>query len=394
MRKVYILEPEWEESHNIIREVADVFVGVSGVKYSEDQLINMLRDFDAVIITSQHKISRGIIYNCHKLKVIVKYGSKPGIDNVDLEAATERRIPVCYTFGANYDSVAEFTVGLMLHAIKKISIISQSLREGLWRDSLLRSGVLGYELRGKTVGIIGLGQIGRRVAKILQGFNVKMLGYDPYISRDVRSGVLGYELRGKTVGIIGLGQIGRRVAKILQGFNVKMLGYDPYISRDDIGGLNVELVKDLGELLRSSDIITIHATLTGETYHMIGEEEFKVMKPTAILVNTARGAIVDEEALIKALREKWIAGAALDVFEKEPPDPNNPLLKLPNVISTPHYASCTYEAYRREAIIAAEEVVRVLEGYKPRYIANPEVLKALNLKDGEPEVLRKFRELW
>lgn len=345
MRKVYILEPEWEESHKIIREVADVFVGVPGVKYSEDQLINMLRDVDAVVITSQHRISRRIIYNCPKLKVIVKYGSKPGIDNVDLEAATERKIPVCYTFGANYDSVAEFTVGLMLYAVKKISTVSQSLKEGLWRDSLLRSGVLGYELRGKTVGIIGLGQIGRRVAKILQGFDVRIIGYDPYISRD------------------------------------------------DVESLNVELVKDLGALLRDSDIITIHATLTEETYHMIGEEEFKVMKPTAILVNTARGAIVDEEALIKALREGWIAGAALDVFEKEPPDPDNPLLKLPNVISTPHYASCTYEAYRREAIIAAEEVVRVLEGYKPKYIANPEVLKALSLKDGEPEVLRRLREL-
>ena len=128
-------------------------------------------------------------------------------------------------------------------------------------------------------------------------------------------------------------------------------------------------------MLKESDIVTIHAALTKETEHMIGERELKLMKKTAFIINTARGAILDEKALIKALKEGWIAGAALDVFEEEPPNPDNPLLKMDNVFVTPHFASCTHEAYQREAFMAAEEVLRVLKGKIPKFIANPEVLQ-------------------
>ncbi len=184
--------------------------------------------------------------------------------------------------------------------------------------------------------------------------------------------LLGYELLGKTVGIIGLGNIGRKVAEKISGFKVKLFAYDPYVDKKIAQQINVELV-DLETLLKESDIVTIHAALTRETKHMIGENELKLMKKTAFIINTARGAIIDEKALIKALKEGWIAGAALDVFEEEPPNPDNPLLKMDNVLVTPHFASCTFEAYQREAIMAAEEVLRVLKGEPPKFIANPEV---------------------
>ncbi|MDW8045619.1 MAG: hydroxyacid dehydrogenase, partial [Nitrososphaerota archaeon] len=249
-----------------------------------------------------------------RLKIIVKYGSKPGIDNVDLEAAIEKGIIVSYTPQANSDSVAEHTITLMLALLKKLNVMARRLKEGLWRDK----NILGYELLGKSVGIIGLGAIGYRVAEKMKGFGVRLLAYDPYVPNE----------RAKEVG--------------------------------------VELV-DLNTLLRESDIVTIHATLTKETTRLIGEKELRMMKKNAIIVNTARGAIIDEKSLIKALKEGWIAGAALDVFEEEPPKPNHPLLNMDNVIATPHSASCTYEAWRREGFMAAEEVLRVLRGEKPRF---------------------------
>lgn len=318
--KVFIPEPEWEESHKILEEIAEVKVGTPNIVYTEEKLIREVKDADALIITSQQHVTRKVIQAANKLKVIVKYGSKPGIDNVDLDAATEKGIFVCYTPHANSDSVAEHTIALILALMKKLYVSCSQLKQGKWRSK----GLLGYELLGKTVGIIGLGNIGRKVAEKISGFKVKLFAYDPYVDK-----------------------------KIAQQ-------------------INVELV-DLETLLKESDVVTIHTALTRETKHMIGENELKLMKKTAFIINTARGAIIDEKALIKALKEGWIAGAALDVFEEEPPNPDNPLLKMDNVLVTPHFASCTFEAYQREAIMAAEEVLRVLKGEPPKFIANPEV---------------------
>jgi D-3-phosphoglycerate dehydrogenase len=326
--KVFIPEPEWEESHKILEEIAQVKVGAPGVMYTEDKLIKEIKDVDALIITSQQHVTKKVIEAANKLKVIVKYGSKPGIDNVDLDAATRKGILVCYTPYANSDSVAEHTITLILALMKKLYITYSQLRQGKWREK----GLLGCELLGKTVGIIGLGNVGRKVAEKISGFNVKLLAYDPYI--------------------------------------------DPKVAEK----INVKLV-DLDTLLKESDVVTIHATLTEETKHLIGEKELKSMKKTAFIINTARGAIIDEKALIKALKEGWIAGAALDVFEQEPPSPDNPLLKMDNVLVTPHFASCTYEAYQREAFMAAEEVLRILKGESPKFIANPEVLNQTKRKN-------------
>jgi D-3-phosphoglycerate dehydrogenase len=182
------------------------------------------------------------------------------------------------------------------------------------------------------------------------------------------------ELCGKTIGIVGLGGIGRALRRMLGGFDVRLLAYDPYISPAQAKEVDVNLVS-LEDLLRQSDYVTLHATLTEETRHLIGEKELSMMKKTAHLINTARGGLIDESALLKALREGEIAGAGLDVFEPEPPKHENPLLHLPNVVVTPHMAGWSDEAVYREQKEAALEVKLVLEGESPRYPINPEALE-------------------
>ncbi|MEM3192132.1 MAG: hydroxyacid dehydrogenase [Conexivisphaerales archaeon] len=320
--KVFIPEVEEPESLKKIQELAEVKVGIKGKTYSEQDLIKEIADVDVIVITSQFRLTKNIIDHAPNLKGIVKYGSKPGLDNVDLAAANARRIPVAYTPGANADSVAEFTVMLILMLAKKIPSIISNVRDQLWRQKA----------------------------------------------------ELGLELLGKTVGIFGLGTIGLKVAQKLSGFGVKIISTDPYISAERVASLGIKLVS-LDTLLRESDIVTLHANLTEETKHIIGKRELSLMKPGAYLVNTARGELVDEKALYDALRNGKLAGAALDVFEKEPPSTTNPLLELNNVILTPHVASWTIEALKKEATMAMDEVVRIISGKMPINLANPEAFQ-------------------
>lgn len=238
---VFIPEPEFEASHKLLEEVAEVRTGKAGEVYTEDRLVDEVRNVNALIITSQHHVTRKVIEAATRLKVIVKYGSKPGLDNMDLEAATENGIVVSYTPDANSDSVAEHTITLMLALLKRLYLTSYLLRRGEWR----------------------------------------------------RRNLLGHELRQKTIGVIGLGTIGRKVAKKLTGFEVKLLAYDPYVPKGDGTDIGVRLV-DLRTLLNNSDIITIHANLTLETTHLIGAKELGLVKKGAFIINTARGAIIDE----------------------------------------------------------------------------------------------------
>lgn len=238
--KVFIPEPEWEESHKVLKEIAEVKTGEPSVISTENQLVREIKNIDALIVTSQHHVTRKVIEAAKKLKVIVKYGSKPGMDNVDLEAATEKGIVVCYTPRANSDSVAEYTMALVLALLKKVCATSSQLMRGKWRDRSL----LGYGLLEKTVGIVGLGTIDRKVAERMRWFRVKLLAYDPYVAGERAT------------------QVGARLV-------------------------------DLKTLLKESDIVTIHATLTKETEHLIVQEELKLMKRSAFITNTARGAIID-----------------------------------------------------------------------------------------------------
>jgi len=318
--KVFIAEPEFRESHEILEEVAEVRVGQKDRRYTEEELMRELEDMDALLITSRERVTKKVIEAAKRLKIVAKYGAKPDLVNVDIEAATKKGIPVTWTPSSNADSVAEHAISLIMALMKKIFLSSSHLKTGGWRIETL----CGYELMNKTIGIIGLGAVGYKVAEKIRGFGVKILVYDPYISEEL--------------------------AKIVEA-----------------------QVVGLGTLLKESDVISVHAALTEKTRGLIGERELKMMKKSALIINTARGAIIDEKALYKALKEGWIAGAGLDVFEEEPARPDNPLFTLDNVVVTPHVAAFTYEALRRETFMAAEEVIRVLRGEKPKFVINPEI---------------------
>ncbi|MEM2234112.1 MAG: hydroxyacid dehydrogenase [Desulfurococcaceae archaeon] len=285
----------------------------------ENELIQLVEDVDAVI-ASHDQFTRRVIEKAGKLKVIGRHGI--GYSEIDLQAATERGVFVTYTpVPEEFESVAEFTVGLILAVVRMIPSADRSMKEGKWE----RTRFIGNIIRGKTIGIIGLGNIGRRVAELLKGFEVNVIAYDPYVSGEI-------------------------AAK----YGVKLV--------------------DLHTLLRSSDIITIHAPLTEETRGMIGWREIELMKPGVYIINTARGKILLEDALYKAILEGKVAGAALDVFEEEPPDLNKPLYKMEKVIVTPHIAAYTREGLLAMDLAVADDVVTVLKGGIPRYLVNKEVL--------------------
>jgi D-3-phosphoglycerate dehydrogenase len=285
-----------------------------------------MTDTDVVIITSQYRITKDVIDRSPKLRGIVKYGSEPGSDNIDIHIANERRIQVSYTRGANSDSVAEFTIALTFALAKKLHKATTLVRKNEWRGP----SCFGLELLGKTVGVIGLGVVGSKVATKLSCLGMRVLATDPYVSPDKADSV-----------------------------HAKLTG--------------------LKTLLTQSDVVSVHAQATNENKHMIGRNELSLMKPTAYFVNTARGVLVDERALYEALRDGRIAGAAMDVFETEPPI-GTPLLSLDNVILTPHVASWTADALRKEARVAVEEARRILLGIRPMNLVNPEAFSSSDSK--------------
>jgi len=286
------------------------------------KLAELVQDID-VLLVHLAPVTKEVLTRGKRLKVIGCARGEPV--NIDIEAATMLGIPVIATPGRNAEAVADYTLGLILAHTRNIARAHALLKRGIWTDEFYDYKFCGYELSGKTLGIIGLGKIGTKVARRAKAFGMKVIAYDPYVDEE----------RMKSHG----------VKKV-----------------------------DMETLLKESDIVSIHARLTPETKHMIGEKELKLMKPTAILVNTARGSIVDEEALTRALKQGWIAGAALDVFEVEPLPPNHPLLGLNNVTLTPHIAGASKETVRRAANMLAEDAARILLGERPKYCVNPEVL--------------------
>jgi D-3-phosphoglycerate dehydrogenase / 2-oxoglutarate reductase len=309
---ILITEPLEHPSLEILRSIGEVRLGHRGHRYSDEELATELRDCDAVMITSRDRITRAMIEASPRLKVISKYGARP--EKVDLDAAEERGIKVLCTPLSNSESVAEHTVLLILAVQRRLCQVSAGLRAGEWRDQVK----------------------------------------------------LGPELHGKTVGLVGLGNVGSRVAEKLSGFRTRLLASDPYVETEKAESLGVRLV-DLDTLLAESDVVSLHAMVSPQTYHMIGEAQVRRMKPEAILINTARGALLNEAALVRALEQGWIAGAGIDVFEEEPVPSGHSLLRLENVVATPHVAAYTHEAIDRELTWAAEDVKRVLLGESPLY---------------------------
>lgn len=273
----------------------------------KEELAKIVHEYDVLVVRSRTKVTRDITERGKRLRVVARAGA--GLDNIDMAAAEERGITVLNTPEAPAESVAELAIGLMLTLARKISLADASMKNGQW----LKNEMEGYVLEGKTLGLIGLGNIGTRVAKIAKAIGVGIL-------------------------------ITKRTPP----------------SPELLEALEAEFVP-LEELLRRSDIVSIHVPLTRETERMIGAAEVGLMKEGAFLVNTSRGGIVDEDALLTALRTRKLGGAALDVYEFEPPGKFE-LVRLPNVVCTPHIGAQTVEAQRAASTLIAEKIIRFFKG--------------------------------
>jgi D-3-phosphoglycerate dehydrogenase len=301
--KVLISDSLSEEGLEILRSAGLNVVYKPGL--SPEELKKEIEDADALIIRSGTKVMKEIIDHAKRLKVIGRAGT--GLDNVDVAKATEKGIVVMNVPGGNTLSAAEHTFALILSLARRIPQANAAVKSGVWD----RKKFMGVELNGKVLGVIGLGRIGSIVAERALCFKMKVLGYDPFVSPEV----------------------------------AKERG--------------IELVS-LDELLSKSDFVTIHTPLTKETYHLLNKERISKMKKGAYLINCARGGIIDENALYEALVSGHLAGAALDVFEKEPVPSDYPLLKLDNVVVTPHLGASTLEAQKVVAVEIAKQVVDYL----------------------------------
>jgi len=291
-----------------------------------DEIISMAHDADAVISpTSVQPYPRKVIEKLTCCRIIASAGI--GYESIDLRAATDMGIVVTNTPDYCLDEVSDHAMALILACARKLPRVQKAVREGKWTTSHeLRKGIL------------------------------------PPMAH----------LRDQVLGIIGLGRIGRSLAPKAKGFGMRVIAYAPHTSEEEIARLGVEKV-NLDRLLREADFVSIHAALTEENYHLLGVDQFKSMKPTAYIINTARGPLVDEQALTTALTQKLIAGAALDVLETEPPKLDNPLLSMDNVIITGHtaqYSECSEAELWRTP---ADEIVRVFQGQWPVNVVNPEV---------------------
>lgn len=275
-----------------------------------------VEDCDAILARTD-SFNRQVIDSGKKLKVIARHGI--GVDNIDVDYAAQKGIWVTNAPLSNSNSVAEHVLYLILACAKNGPLIDRKTREGIYET---RNAVCNQELEGKILGIIGLGRIGKMVAQ-----------------------------------------------KARLGFGMKVIAYDPFLP-GDAALEDVQLLPDKEEVFRQSDFVTLHLPATADTRKSIGMECFRLMKPTAYLINAARGEVVDEAALADALKQKLIAGAGIDVFDPEPPKADNPLFTMEQVVLSPHMAATTNEAMDRMGLHAAMEIVEVLQGRKPRWPVN------------------------
>lgn len=321
--KVVITEPMplVEEEKKLLQKYADVFVCP---KPTPEVVREYSRDADVLMVV-YFRVTADIIEGSKRLKGIVRYGV--GVDNVDLKAATENGVVVANVPDYATNAVADFTLALILAISRKIVQANEVMKQKQWGT---------------------------------------------WTSPPTR--VMGFELSGKTLGLIGLGKIGLAVAKRAQAFGMTTIGFDPYVAEKTANESGVKLVL-LDELLGSSDIISLHAPLTQETRNIINRETISKMKKGVVIVNTARGGLIDIDALEEALSTGRVAAAALDVYPNEPPDMSHPLFKHENLLLSPHIAWFTKEALSRLEFTAAQHAIDIINGKVPSAVANPEVLK-------------------
>jgi len=288
-----------------------------GRPLKEKEVMERVKGIDAYI-AGLDDITARAIEAADKLKVISKYGA--GVDNIDIKAATKKKIVVTNTPEANTEAVADLTFGMILAIARYIPQADRSTKQGEWRK------FFGRGISGKTLGIMGMGRIGKAVTRRAKGFRMKVIYWD---------------CRRET--------------------NIEKEAQAEYV--------------DLRTLLQKSDFVSLHLTLTKETTGLIGKEELKLMKPRAFLINTARGPIVNENALYECLRDKVIAGAAVDVYSNQPPKDSS-LLSLDNIITTPHMGAYTYESIMNMGMMSVKNVIDVLNKRRPKHVVNPEVYES------------------
>lgn len=320
MIRVLVSDALSEEGLKVFRESKELTVDVK-TELKPDALKEIIKDYDALVVRSATKVTKEIIQAAKKLKVIGRAGV--GLDNVDLTAATQHGIIVMNTPAGNTISTAEHTFSMILALSRNIPQANSSMKKGEWK----RSKFMGVELNNKVLGIVGFGRIGSEVAKRAKSFGMKVEAFDPFLS-----------------------------AKVAESIGVE--------------------IADLKKVLQDADYITVHTPLTEETRHMISDKEFAMMKKGVRIINCARGGIIDENALSKAVAEGKVIGAAMDVFEKEPLAADSQLLKFDNVITTPHLGASTEEAQVNVAIEVAEIVRDALLGRGIRNAANYPCLDA------------------
>ncbi len=325
--KVYVTREMPERGLRIIKEKFDAEVWPEYAPPPKKLIIEKAAKVDALATLLSDKIDAEVYNAAPKLKIVAQMAV--GFDNIDLAEATKRGIYVTNTPGVLTDTTADFAWALLMATARRVAEADKYVRTGQWK-----------------------------------------VGWHPMMLQ-------GRDLYGATLGIVGLGRIGCAIAKRAKGFDMKVL-YNDVVRRPDFEKeYGIQFV-DVEYLFKNSDFITINVPLMKETYHLVDEKKLGMMKKTAYIINNARGPVVDEKALYKALKEGWIAGAGLDVFEQEPTPIDNPLLKLDNIVVAPHISSASYETRSKMAEMVADNLVTFFEGKTPPNLVNSEVLKAKN----------------
>jgi len=316
------LRPHMDILYEDYRETGKIY-------FMEEELIEKIEQTGADVLIVEADLVHEEVFEACSLKIIGCCRGDPL--NISSEDATKQGVPIFYAPGRNADAVADMTVGLIIDLARNITLTNLRMRAGKIQIESTKDIVKMFNQYG------------------------------------------GFELGGITVGLVGLGMVGRKVVERLRGFGTRILVHDPFVSEEDLKSCGVKGVS-LDELLQNADMVSLHAPENDDTHEMIGPRELSLMKPTGFLINTARAFLTDEKALLEALREGRIQGAALDVFDEEPLQPDNPFLEMDNVICTAHLGGATRDVLRHQSEMVSTDIVRYLNGEPPLHIWNPEVL--------------------
>jgi glyoxylate reductase len=325
-KKVYVTRRILEPALSMLLKECNVVLNNKDRPPTRKEILKNIRNKDGILCMLSDKIDAEVMAAAGpKLKVISSYST--GVDHIDVDEATKRGIHVTFTSNILAEATADLTFALILALARKIIEANEFTKRKQWKVGWMPNLLLGTEVYGMTLGIIGLGRIGTAVARRAKGFNMKII----YHNRSTRNSQIESELKAEYV--------------------------------------------DINYILEQSDFLSIHTTLNNDSFHLLDEPKFRKMKKTACIINTARGQIINEPDLIKAIKNNWIAGAGLDVYEKEPLSNSNPLLKMKNVIVLPHIGSATYQTRSKMSEVAVQNLLNILKGKDPLFIVNSDVKK-------------------